>query len=429
MPEPNNYILPNPAVNPAVSGFTQGLGLSEALQTQQDAEKQRQAQAQMQTDLAAVAQKPTVAGINQVMLKYPAVADKFKPALESATGEQKQSRINQASDVYAALLANRPEIAKSLLEEQATAAKNAGDEQGSKHASVMAQLLDSGAGAKTLLGSTGMYLSSAMGPDKFAETFSKLESNEREKDLHPSNVAKAAEEARMAGFNATIAGVKAQFAQPMTEGELEKQGWDVKKIKNDIDISKQELRIKAMLAAQGKETNDLKRQELGLKVQEAQNKLAADTRDRVSAVAIGQVTIDNMLSTAQRVLNADKSVVWANTGPVASKLWTPSPQGADFEEDIKSLGSQAFLSQLQSLKTAGGGTGLGALSDAEGKKLEMGLQNLSTRQSGDRLMSNVKDVQRLLLKMRENLTTKYGVPGTPSELRPGVAQKTIIVDF
>lgn len=421
MPEPNNYMLPASAPqNPGFQGFAQGFSLGntigDTIQARQDRETQQKAQAQAQAELSAVAQNPTVAGINQLMLKYPAIADKFKPALESATDQQKQSRIGQASDVYAALLANRPEIAKSLLEEQATAAKNAGDEQGSKHASVMAQLLDSDAGAKTLLGSTGMYLSSAMGPEKFAETYSKLETTARANEKAPAERAKAEADAK-------IAGSKAKYADSQAAAELAKAGWDVEKIQSDIQVSREASRIAAMNAALARETNDLKRQELGLKVQEAQDKHDTLIRERASEVTSAQATIDNMLSTAQQALNTPKSVIWAAAGPIASKLPTAAGVTADFEEALKTLGSQSFLSQVKSMK------GMGSLSDAEGKKLEAGLQNLSLRQSPDRLVSNIKEIQRLMLKARDGLTEKYGAPGKPSELRPGVAQKTITVDF
>ena len=56
--------------------------------------------------------------------------------------------------------------------------------------------------------------------------------------------------------------------------------------------------------------------------------------------------------------------------------------------------------------------GLGALSDAEGKKLSAALQNFSLRQSPERLMENVREAQRLLLKARENVARRYGVPET-----------------
>jgi hypothetical protein len=146
-------------------------------------------------------------------------------------------------------------------------------------------------------------------------------------------------------------------------------------------------------------------------------------REKVSEVASAQSTIDNMLSTAQMALNTPKIVLMRATGPIASKLPTTDADTANFEELVKTLGSQSFLTQVKSMK------GMGSLSDAEGKKLEAGLQSLSLRQSGDRLMDNIKEIQRLMLKARGNLSNKYGAPTTPSELRPGVDQRTVTVEY
>lgn len=427
MPEPNNYMLQQPSGG-AVQGFAQGLQINQALQAQQDArrlQQQQQAQqAQMQQDLGLLAANPSVAGINAAMLRYPTIADKFKPALESLTKQQTDSRIGQASDVYASLLGGRVDVAKQLLEEQATAAENSGDKQGAGHARVMAKLLDQGdAGVKTVLSGAGMFLSSAMGPDKFAETYSKLEDTRRAGELQPDLVKKGAADAQAAESNATTAAVKAKYADSQAAADLAKAGWDVEKIKNDIQVSREDNRIKAMNAALARETNDLKRQELALKVDEAKQKRDDLMREKASAVTDAQGTIDNMLSTAQMVLNTDPSVIRRATGPVASKLPTASDEVANFEELVKTLGSQVFLAKVKDMK------GLGALSDAEGKKLEAGLQNLSLRQSDARLLSNVKEIQRLMLKSRDGLSAKFGAPGKPSELRPGVAQKTVTVDW
>ncbi|MCY1183802.1 hypothetical protein D9M73_244500 [compost metagenome] len=56
--------------------------------------------------------------------------------------------------------------------------------------------------------------------------------------------------------------------------------------------------------------------------------------------------------------------------------------------------------------------GLGALTEAEGAKLQSSLANLSLRQSPAKILENVREAQRLMLKARSNLSDKYGVPDT-----------------
>ena len=415
--EPYNYII-NTAQQPNFeTGFAQG-------QAMKQAEQQKQAQAAMQADLLQLSTAPTVANISSVMAKYPQVAEKFKPLLDNATEQQRQNRIGQASDVYASLLAGRSDIAKQLLQEHADAARNAGDERGAKSAEVMVKILDSGgdAGKNMALSSAGMFLSAAMGADKFAETFSKISEVRREDELHP---AKLTEQQATAAKAATAA----KFAESDAALDLQKKGWDITKIQNDIAVSKQNAKIALMNAQIARETNDLKRQELALKVQDAKAERDEKVRNKATEALNSAESIDNMLSTAQMVLNAPGIVWYSATGPVASKLPTVTDETADFEEQIETLKSQAFITQVKAMRAGVGSTGLGQLTEKEGAKLESAMQNLSLRQSSSRLRSNVEEIQRLLLKARKRLETQYGVPLPNSDLRPGVDQRTVPVEY
>jgi hypothetical protein len=90
---------------------------------------------------------------------------------------------------------------------------------------------------------------------------------------------------------------------------------------------------------------------------------------------------------------------------------TLSEDTSDFESLVETLGSQAFMAQIPNIK------GMGALSNAEGEKLQAALQNFNLKQSPKRLMENVREAQRLILKARKNVAARYGmpdkVPGTP----------------
>jgi len=412
--EPYNYIIQT-AQQP--NAFDQGLLQGRAMKA---AEEQRLAQAAMQQDLALMGKNPTVANIAQNMAKYPQFADKFKPLMENATEQQKQNRINQAQDVFVSLGLGKRDAAMRILQDQADAARNAGDERGAKSAETMKQLIESSetgeAGDRAVFNMAGTYLASAMGPENFQKTYETLLTQRREGELHPSKL-------KEAQSNADKAAVAAKFAESDAALDLQKKGWDITKIQNDIEVSKQNARIATMNAAIAREGNDLKRQELALKIEEAKKERDDKVSEKVAVATSAADTIDNMLSTAQMILNTSKITQVRATGPLASKLPTVDASVADFEELVNTLGSQVFLSQVQSMK------GMGALSDAEGKKLQSGLQNLSLRQSKEQLMGNVKEIQRLMLKARQNLANKYGVPISPSDLRPGVDQRTVTVDY
>lgn len=214
---------------------------------------------------------------------------------------------------------------------------------------------------------------------------------------------KAAADAKRATADAEKARIEAQF-------EEQKIKLGFRKTEQDIIIAKENARIAALNAAQAKETNTLKRLELQQKIDEAKEKRDAADRDQKATVANQSADIDNFLNTAARILQTPKDVIASATGPVASRLPTLSADVSDFEALVEALGSQAFIAQIPKIK------GTGSLSEKEGDKLQASLQTLSLKQSPARLIENVTEAVRLLKKVRENISVKYGVPALPLDV-------------
>ena len=214
---------------------------------------------------------------------------------------------------------------------------------------------------------------------------------------------KAAADAKRATADAEKARIEAQF-------EEQKIKLGFRKTEQDIIIAKENARIAALNAAQAKETNTLKRLELQQKIDESKEKRDAADRDQKATVANQSADIDNFLNTAQRILNTPNNVIESATGPVASRLPTLSADVSDFEALVEALGSQAFIAQIPKIK------GTGSLSEKEGDKLQASLQTLSLKQSPERLIENVKEAVRLLMKVRENISVKYGIPAPPLDV-------------
>jgi len=168
-------------------------------------------------------------------------------------------------------------------------------------------------------------------------------------------------------------------------------------------IDKENARIAALNAAAAKETNNLKRQELQQKIDDAKEKRDAADREQQALVSNQVADIDNFLNTAQRIKNTPKDIIKSATGPVNQILPTLTTNVADFEALVEALGSQAFIAQIPKIK------GTGSLSEKEGDKLQASLQTLSLRQSPERLIENVDEAVRLLTKVRGNIGLKYGV--------------------
>lgn len=420
MPQPYDYTinLPNPSQS-LIGAVAAGQGLTQ-LKAAQTAVKREEAallqQQQLQADLAKLSQNTSPAAVAQMMAKYPALSEHFKRTYDVLGQEQQKARLDQATEVYAALSSNDPELARERLLSQSEAYKNSGMDRESKSLADMAELIK--LHPETAKTSVGLFLASTMGPEKFTETFSKLESERRERDLEPSQLSKAQSDARKAA-------VDADFAESGAVLDLQKKGWDIFKIQEDVKIAKENNRIAAMNAALNRETNDLKRQELQAKLDEAKTKRDQEVRDRTATVEASRTTIDNSLSTIDRLINnpALDDVVGALEG---SKLYLNTPGGiinpftssaderANAIADIETIKSQTFLNQLQQLKNSSdkGASGLGSLTEKEGERLINGIQSLSRKQGEEQFRKNLTEVQRLLLKSRKALVDKFGVPDT-----------------
>lgn len=320
--------------------------------------------------------------------------------------DRQQKDLLASGQVMAAFNSGSPEIGLQILRDRAEAAKNSGDAQQAKAYDAWAKIAE--INPKMAARSIGVMVSQLPGGDKVIEGVTKLGSEAREEELAPLKLSEQQSSAQKAA-------VAARFAESNAVQDLAKKGWDIQKIQSDMQIAKMNANIAAANAATAKEGNALKRQELQLKVEDMIGKRDDAVKTKAAEVESARFNIDNMLNTAEQVLKFDKSVVNRATGPVASKMPTLTPKSADFEALIETLGSQAFMSQLPNMK------GMGALSNAEGEKLQASLQNLSTKQSSESLMRNVQEAQRLLLKVRKNVATRYGVPDTAPDTPAGNA--------
>ena len=193
----------------------------------------------------------------------------------------------------------------------------------------------------------------------------------------------------------------------------------LRKTDADILIAKETNRIAALNAAAAKELNAVKRDEILQRREDAIEKRDQAKRDQDSLLGNQLSSIDNFLNTAIRATNTPLSVRKSATGPIASQVFTISQEVADFEGLIETLGAQAFLAQIPQIK------GTGSLSENEGNKLQASLQNLSLKQSPERLQENINEAVRLLTKARENIATRSGKAVAPPDVPAGELNVTV----
>lgn len=393
MVQPIDYLgmLPQADLGQSLlSGLQAGASLRQVRDERAAAEQARAQQEQFQADLQNALANPNARNFAAMTAKYPQMREAFKQSWDLLSEDQRNAEFGAGIQVYNALQNNNPQAALSVLDEQIAAMKNSGQDV-SDLQNVRRQIETDPRGAQ---GYVGLVLSNT-DPDRWG----KIAGEQREAQAAPYELSEKASKAQKAA-------VDARFAESMAAQDLAKKGWEIQKLANDINISRQNSQIAAINANLKREENDVKRQELQLKLDEKVAKRDADLREKVANVETGRASIDNMLNSADRILKTPAGVISSAAGPISSRLPTVSSDTADLEALIETLSSQAFMAQIPNLK------GMGALSNAEGEKLQASLQNLSLKQSPERLIENVREAQRLMLKARSNLADRYGVPDT-----------------
>ncbi len=403
-----NYMIQAPDMGQqAWAGFERGFALNEAQRKRQAEEQQAQALAAQQAqnqriqsefyDKIARNESPNLADVMRYQQTLPPEQIKaMQASFDQLPKQAQQSELSFGAQALAAIKSGQLDTAKGIFQQKADSARNGGNEQLARYFEGMVRTVDVAPNAAA----SSIMTQMAVVPGGKEAIESVLKVNQA-----PAELAKAEAEA-------SSAATAAKFAESKAVMDLRLNDAQIKKFAADSEIARMNARIAAMNAATSREGNDLKRQELALKVQEMVDKRDETMRGKVAEVEAGRSGMDNFLNTADRILSKSvdpqtgkpTSTIRAVTGPVDSRLPTIQSDVADLEALIQTMGSQAFMSQIPAMK------GTGSLTEKEGEKLQSSLQNLSTTQSPEQLIQNIKEAQRIILKARKNLANRYGVP-------------------
>lgn len=413
MVSPINYSMDvaNP-MQSAVQGLQLGAGLANAQEQQQGQQlKNQELQLKLQQHQQAVEQQkliqerlsrlmanknPTAKDYTDMALLLPEKeAKSVRETWETLSKDQQNNELSFSGQVMSAFNSGASDIGVKLLRDRADAERNSGDEKKAGTFETWAKIAE--LHPETAAKSIGLMVAQIPGGDKVIEGVVKLGAEQRAEAKAPAELSEAQSKAEKAA-------VESRFAESKAVMDLQKSGWEISKMQNDIKVSNLNANIAAMNAKIAREGNELKKKELQLKVDEMAQKRDDVVREKAATVDSARSSMDNLLNTADRILKTPIGVVGSATGPISSRIPTTSQDVADFEELITTLGSQAFMSQIPAMK------GTGALSEKEGEKLQASLQSLSLRQSPEQLLGNVKEAQRLIMKARGTLTKRYGVP-------------------
>lgn len=419
--QPINYMAAAPQIDltQSLAGFSQGLTDLRKRQADERAKQAaalaaQQAQQQYAADLQSTVKDGSLQAWGVLQAKYPSIAENLGKAAANFDQGYKDREFADGLRVQAALESGRTDVVRPMIEDKIAALKNSG--QNPKVYEQVLSALDAG-DIKAAKNVTNFALMAADG-----KRFKEYVDGQTAAQKAPAEIEKLQAEAKEAGSKAASAATAAKFSESKAIMDLRMSEEQIKKWAADTDIARQNVKIAAMNAATAREGNAIKREEMQLKLGEAVRERDDKLRAKYSEVESARSSMDNMLNTAQRILNTDRKVIENATGPISSKLPTLREGSADFEALVETLGAQSFIAQIPALK------GTGQLSNAEGDKLQAALQNLSLKQSPDRLVANVKEAVRLIEKARKNVSDKYGVPNTQPDV-PAAVNRAITVDY
>lgn len=183
-------------------------------------------------------------------------------------------------------------------------------------------------------------------------------------------------------------------SQPERMTEYQTATIESKKI--DQELRREENAIKRDQNRLKRETDELKKQQLEQDIQQRQQKAEQLKRDKFKGYEDSLITIDDTVNTIDRLLAPDSGLESA-TGIGANFPTVSGSDAANFEAQLETLQSQAFLSQVEKLR------GLGALSENEGKKLSSAIGSLSIDMSDKALRRELERIKSTLDKAKSNL--------------------------
>ena len=197
----------------AMQGFSDAGAIQQAQQQQQigaqtlelnqmkvaEYKKAQAKQQEFQSALANLGDKPSLQDYEKIMARFPQLGSAVKENYERLNTKQKQSALNSATQVLAALQGKNKDVAKSLLEKQALAAENVGDTAAADAARVMMQQIDMEPSAAR--NAAALSVAAAAGPEQFASIYEKISQVGRENELQPGALAKQEVELMQLGTN------------------------------------------------------------------------------------------------------------------------------------------------------------------------------------------------------------------------------------
>lgn len=417
-------------VNPfqaALQGYQGGAAVRDdqlALQQRQAAIAQQQRQQEL---LANLASKPNASADDyaSVMTQIPALAEPLTKVWATKNEAQQQSHASDLLQWGAAIKNGQPEIAADRMIARAEAME-AGGKPTPESQALRANAEVLRLNPQMALGVIQAQLAANPRGKQAADALATLGAEERAVERAPVDLKKAKAEADAAVSDAESKRVQAKYADSTAILDLQKKGWDIKKVEADIGIAKENARIAAMNAAIAREGNDLKRQELQLKLEEARTARDTKVRERVSEYETAQGTLQDALNLLTEIRSNPEALAGA-TGFTAWGSFMPGTPSRTVAGKVEQLTNTLAAANLDKLK--------GAMSDKDIAFLKNIATNLDRYQKEEDFVAELDKVENILIRSDKQLRQKFGAaaatrpaPESPPSTQ-GDKQRNVTVDW
>jgi len=340
----------------------QGLGsVAQAYQ----AAKQREADAAFQKEYAAAIQSGDRQQVRNLMTKYPGQLEKIQSGMKWADEDQRNSIGTLAAG--ARLASSSPEAMQSWLQNNAKELTRVGVDP--NNVAQMYQQNPSGFGE--FVDHLGM---AALGPIDYFNVQDKMAGREIDRGRLAETI-----RSNQAGEALTARGQDIQ---------IRGQNISAQNAALSREIQRAELQEKALDRQIARESNQLKLEELKQKQADVRQKADIARADRQAAA---QGAVDTFSTALDSLNEIEQSPGLSKAVGIRSAFPTvPGSDAANFEARLDTFKAQTFLPMVQSLK------GMGALSDAEGKKLSDAVGALSPKMSEKAFRDSIGKIRNQL---------------------------------
>ena len=368
-------------------GYQLGAGMLQARQAQEDralALQQRQAEMERQKILNEKISgiinnpNPTARDFTNLAMLLPAEqAKRVRENWQTLNEDNQKQSIAFGTQVLSAFNSDAPQVGIDMLRTRAEAMRNSGDEAQAKAYESWASIAEQNPKVASL--TIGTMLAAVPGGDKALESVFKAQKQ-------PAEVMEAEAKAETAAVTAKYADTKALL--------------ELDEIKNDMQVKRMNSRIYAATAAASREANDLKRQELGLKIEDMIKERDTRVREKASEA---ETAINGLQDTQAALADilSDQDTLRAAVGSSAWRGAIPGTKARTMAGKIEQLQNMMTESMLGKLK--------GAMSDSDLKFLRNIGTNMDRYQNEDAFIKELNRISGVVERTLQNQRKKYGI--------------------